>query len=279
MEGICDIGIKYPKKEPYALTPVFSGEEKCAAGHYWGVGVKASYVIHYVISGEGTFYCGPNKFTVHAGQIFVIFPGTMIKYQASFTNPWHYAWIGFHGDEAKEIFAQVGISVQRPVFTIHNETAALALLRNMPAERSATLKHNLTSKANLYALMAILAENTIPNKNSENVYVAMAVKYIKAHYNEDITVELLASYIGIGRKYLYSLFKRFLNLSPKDYIIAYRMERAKDFLQDMQLSIGSVACSVGYRDPLTFSKMFKLMIGLSPTEYREKHTGNKQKEQ
>ena len=36
MESICDIGIKYPKKEPYALTPVFSGEEKCAAGHYWG---------------------------------------------------------------------------------------------------------------------------------------------------------------------------------------------------------------------------------------------------
>ena len=99
MEGICDIGIKYPKKEPYALTPVFSGEEKCAAGHYWGAGVRASYVIHYVISGEGTFYCGPNKFTVHAGQIFVIFPGTMIKYQASFTNPWHYAWIGFHGGD------------------------------------------------------------------------------------------------------------------------------------------------------------------------------------
>ena len=53
MEGICDIGIKYPKKEPYALTPVFSGEEKCTAGHYWGAGVRASYVIHYVISGEG----------------------------------------------------------------------------------------------------------------------------------------------------------------------------------------------------------------------------------
>ena len=84
---------------------------------------------------------------------------------------------------------------------------------------------------------------------------------------EDITVELLASYIGIGRKYLYSLFKRFLNLSPKEYIIAYRMERAKDFLQDMQLSVGSVACSVGYQDPLTFSKMFKLYTGISPSEY------------
>ena len=278
MDGICDIGTKHPKKEPYALTPVFSGEEKCAAGHCWGAGVRALYVIHYVISGKGTFYCGPNKFTVRAGQIFVIFPGTIIKYRASFANPWHYAWIGFHGDEAKEIFAQVGISVQKPVFTVNNEAAALALLRNMPAERSAALKHNLTSKANLYAFMAMLAENTVPNKLGENAYITIAVKYIKAHYNEDISVEQLASQIGIGRKYLYALFKRVLNLSPKDYIIAYRMERAKDFLQDMQLSVGSVACSVGYQDPLTFSKMFKRKTGLSPTDYRKKYTDNQQKE-
>jgi AraC-like DNA-binding protein len=234
-------------------------------------------LIHYVISGEGTFYCGPNKFTVGAGQIFVIFPGTVIKYQASFTDPWHYAWIGFHGDEAKEIFAQVGISVQRPVFTVHNETAALALLRNMPAEGNAALRHALTFKANLYAFMAILAENTEPNKNSENVYISMAVKYIKAHYNEDITVEHLAAHVGIGRKYLYAIFKKALQLSPKDYILSYRMEQAKEFLLGSRLSVGSIACSVGYPDPLTFSKMFKRKIGLSPTEYRKKYAGDKEK--
>jgi len=265
----CSIGAEYIKTDNYALTPVCSGEEKCAPGHYWGAGVRSMYMIHYIISGEGTFYCGPNKFTVRAGQIFVIFPGTIIKYQAAAKNPWHYTWIGFYGEETKDIFSQVGISLQNPVFTLKNGTAALALFRGMPAERSAELKQNLTFKANLYAFMSILAEHAAPNTNSENVYLSTAVKYIKAHYNEDITVDHLASHIGIGRKYLFAIFKRSLNLSPKDYIICYRMERAKDFLLDAQLPIASIAYSVGYRDALAFSKMFKLKTGFSPTEYRK----------
>lgn len=274
MADICAVEIEYTKKDPYALTPVCSGEEKCAPDHYWGAGVREMYLIHYVISGEGTLYCGPNKFHIQAGQVFVIFPGTIIKYQASSKNPWHYAWVGFYGDEAKEIFSQVGISAQNPVLSLKNGTSALALLRDMPAERGAELKQNLTFTANLYAFMSILTENANTNKNSENVYVTTAVKYIKAHYNEDITVDHLASHIGVGRKYLFAMFKRALNLSPKDYIIYYRIERAKDFLLDAQLPIGSIAYSVGYRDPLTFSKMFKLKTGMSPTEYRKRHAEN-----
>ena len=60
-------------------------------------------------------------------------------------------------------------------------------------------------------------------------------------------------------------------LPPKDYIINYRIEKAKVFLKDLSLPIGNVAYSVGYKDPLTFSKMFKLKTGVSPTEYREKY--------
>jgi transcriptional regulator GlxA family with amidase domain len=53
------------------------------------------------------------------------------------------------------------------------------------------------------------------------------------------------------------------------------MERAKEFLQDALLPIGSVAYSVGYRDQLTFSKIFKLKTGFSPTEYRKNQKDKK----
>lgn len=275
MTNACSVGMEPVKKDRYALSPEFRGEEQCAAGHCWGAGVRSTYVIHYVISGEGVFYCGPSKYTVRAGQIFVIFPGTVVKYQADQRDPWHYAWIGFYGDEAKEIFSQVGISVQNPVITLKDGAAALALLRDMPTERSAELKLNLAFKANLYAFMSLLMENASQTRNRENVYLSTAVKYIKAHYSEDITVDQVASHVGIGRKYLFAIFKKAMNLSPKDYIIYYRMERAKEFLQDALLPIGNVAYSVGYRDQLTFSKMFKLKTGYAPSEYRKNHTDQK----
>lgn len=268
MADVCKEEIVSSKKERYGLYPVYSGEETCARGHCWGAGVRSTYLIHYVISGEGVFYCGPNKYTVQKGQIFVIFPGTIVKYQADQKNPWHYAWIGFQGDEVKDIFSQVGISLQNPVLTVQNGTEVLKLLRTMPSERGAELKQNLAFTANLYAFLSLLAENRRDIATGENVYVETAVKYIKAHYSEDITVDQIAAHIGIGRKYLFAICKRVLGLSPKEFIVNYRMERAKEFLRDAQLPVGSIAYSVGYKDSLAFSKMFKIKTGMSPTEYR-----------
>lgn len=270
MSNVCQEEVASVKKERYGLYPIFRGEETCAPGHCWGAGVRGHYLVHYVISGEGVFYCGTGKYPVQKGQMFVIFPGTIVKYQADTKNPWHYIWVGFQGDEAKDIFSQVGISVRNPVVTMSNGTEVLKLLRAMPAERSAELKQNLAFSASLYSFMSLLAENKGEGVTGENVYVSTAVKYIKAHYSEDITVDQIAEHIGIGRKYLFAVFKRALGMSPKDFIIHYRIERAKEFLQDVQLPIGSIAYSVGYKDPLAFSKIFKSKTGLSPSRYREK---------
>ena len=77
----------------YSLVPVSIGEEQCVPNYCWGPGVRSHFIIHYVISGKGIFYCGPNKFTIQQGQIFVIFPGMIVKYQADANDPWHYTWI------------------------------------------------------------------------------------------------------------------------------------------------------------------------------------------
>lgn len=273
MADVCAEEIVSVKREQYGLYPIYSGEETCAPGHCWGAGVRGTYLIHYVISGEGVFYCGPNKFPVQKGQIFVIFPGTIVKYQADTKNPWSYAWVGFQGDEAKEIFSQVGISLQNPVFTVRNGADVLKLLRAMPSERSAELKQNLAFTANLYAFMSLLAENRSDSATGENVYVETAGKYIKAHYSEELSVDQIAAHIGIGRKYLFAICKRVLGLSPKEFIVNYRIERAKEFLKDAQLPVGSIAYSVGYKDSLAFSKMFKIKTGVSPTEYRDRKNG------
>ncbi len=92
---------------------------------------------------------------------------------------------------------------------------------------------------------------------------------MKSHYSEPITVDALAEYIGISRKYLYAIFKKNRGCSPKENIVDYRLSRACDFLKDQRLSVGQVSYSVGYTDPLMFSKMFKKKIGVSPTDFRE----------
>ena len=61
-----------------------------------------------------------------------------------------------------------------------------------------------------------------------------------------------------------------MGISPIDYLVSYRIDRAKKYLLDDFMSIGDVARSVGYEDPLTFSKIFKRKTNMSPKEYQKK---------
>lgn len=261
---------KNQKREYVSLSPRAHDEEKCAPCHSWGYGIRDHYVIHYILSGKGYLWCEGREYVIHKGQIFVVFPWTVIKYEADRKEPWHYAWVNFYGNEADEIFSHMGISTEFPVFTVKNGGEIVEVMRNMPTERSSDIEKNLDFSARLYELMSLLMKNKATSEGGENAYLASAKRYIKSHYFEDITVENISSHIGISRKYLFAIFKKYLGVSPKDYIVSYRMRRAEEFLGDESLSVGNIAYSVGYKDPLTFSKMFKMKTGMSPSEYRRK---------
>ena len=249
-----------------SLFPISRGEEQCAPKHFWGAGVRTHYIIHYVLSGKGTFYCGTKKYSLKKGQAFVIFPYTIVKYQADGAQPWHYTWVTFSGDESKEIFSKLGVSPQNPIIDGVDVDEAKTLIRQMPSDTSSDFS-TLHFTALLYELISLFFKSNEGGK--ANSYLNSAIQYIKAHFSEEITVENISSFVGISRKYLFALFKSALGLSPKEYIVNYRIEKAKHLLLSNDFSIGEVAWSVGYHDQLAFSKIFKEKTGVSPTKYRK----------
>lgn len=257
------------RSENNFLVPISSGEHSCLPGHFWGPGVRPYYLIHYVISGTGMFYCGNHEYVLKPGQIFVIFPGIVTKYQADAVDPWRYTWVIFRGEEMKDVLNALGITRDNPVHTLKNSAQFLEQLRSMPRARSPRMQDNLRFSACIYQLMALLAENQQSAASEENVYLTAAIEYINSHYFEEITVNQVADYVGISRKYLFAIFKEGLGISPKDYIMDQRISRARDFLKDSSLPISHIAYSVGYKDSMAFSKMFKVKTGLSPSQFRE----------
>ena len=268
MSNVCYSDYEIPQKTKHLLVPIASGEEQCAPLHSWGAGVRSHYLIHYVISGKGVFYCGTNKFHLKEGQIFVVFPDTIVKYVADESDPWHYIWVNFYGEESKNILQSIDISLKSPVKKVGNGTDLVEVLRRMPPVRTADISENLKFSGQLYEFMSLLVKDGSRAETKESDYFETATRYIRANYHEQITVESIAGYVGISRKYLYAIFKSALGISPKDYIINYRIEKAKEFLRNESLSVGSIAYSVGYDDSLNFSKMFKSKTGMSPREYR-----------
>lgn len=125
----------------------------------------------------------------------------------------------------------------------------------------------------MHEILALLVETRIPRKEirhefSPDLYVQYAVQFIHLNYSH-IRVNDIAKYIGINRSYLTTIFKNKLNVSPQEYLVSYRLNKGKQLLCTTDLSIQDIAASVGYDNPLTFSKMFKNAYGKSPRHFRQ----------
>ncbi len=83
----------------------------------------------------------------------------------------------------------------------------------------------------------------------------------------DISVEKIAQHLNLDRTYFSVIFKKKTGLSPKQYILSYRMNIAANLIIKKHITVSVVANSVGYSDLYTFSKMFKRHFGVSPSNY------------
>lgn len=97
-----------------------------------------------------------------------------------------------------------------------------------------------------------------------------ALKYIEGRYCDSITVQDIADHLNMNRSYLHRLFKSFTGVSIQNYLLDYRIRQACILLQNISLSVRSVAHTVTYADPLYFSRIFYQKMGISPREYRNK---------
>lgn len=95
-------------------------------------------------------------------------------------------------------------------------------------------------------------------------------KYIIDHLAEDLLLGAMAQEVGMSRYHFARLFKQSTGLSPYQYVIHCRIERAKMLLLQSKLKISEVASIVGFADQSQFTRHFKRLLGVTPKELRRK---------
>ncbi|MCR4656329.1 MAG: response regulator [Lachnospiraceae bacterium] len=111
-----------------------------------------------------------------------------------------------------------------------------------------------------------------PEEDITPVYDKMidnVIRDIREHYMEDISLTSLAAKYSISTGHLSSVIKERLQVGFSDYISSLRMQRAKELLRDESMSIQEIAETVGYNDYFYFTKVFKKIVGISPSKYRK----------
>ena len=103
----------------------------------------------------------------------------------------------------------------------------------------------------------------------ESQEITKIKQYINERYNENITLEQLADYIGMNAAYLSTFFKKETGQNFKNYLTIVRMKEALRLLNSTDLKSYELASRVGYNDPKQFRKKFKEIFGVSPQQYRK----------
>lgn len=79
----------------------------------------------------------------------------------------------------------------------------------------------------------------------------------------------LAEISGVSTRYFNELFSVFFGVSPKEYIVRMQLDTARNLLATSDDSIGRIASACGFGDVYYFSKVFRKVMGMSPSEYRK----------
>lgn len=266
-----------PNYDSYEDIRLFEvGCQKCPPSYGYGPIIRDTYLIHYILEGCGTLFAGGMEHRVCGKQAFLTYPGELNRYRAGEDTPWNYIWIRFHGAKVPEMLRDAGFSKEQPVFVPavscpELEQCFFELLHNNEKEYA-----SIGNLYRMFQLMSDVASNKPAREQKTNAaqeYTKTAVNYITEKYSEPIRIREIADYCGLDRSYLCKIFKKETGYTPVEYLIRYRMRKAKQLLRQTSLPVRYIAFSVGYSDPFAFSKVFKKESGMSPTVYRSTVNG------
>jgi AraC-like DNA-binding protein len=251
------------------------GIEDCRPYHFWGPAVRDHFLIHFILRGKGIFKYEGIVYNLEEKDVFLICPGKIAHYYADEKEPWTYAWIGFNGVKAEKYLNLMNLSNKNPVKRLSNIDIVNLYFDEMLETKELKKSGELKRLGFFYVLISEMIEQIGNNNDKDRVemnenYINKALLYFEQNYFRNVTVVEIANYLGIDRSYFSTLFKKKLSISPKNYLIKLRVEKACELMKENSYSIGDISRSVGYEDQLLFSKIFKKIMGICPKKYREK---------
>lgn len=111
------------------------------------------------------------------------------------------------------------------------------------------------------------SEKRKPGHQSSGQIVNKVMEYIYLHYSEQLSNKRLGEVVGVSPNYLSKLFQKHTGVTLHNYLIQYRLEKARDFLVSAECNISEVAIKCGFSSISSFSKSFKARWGTNPSDY------------
>ena len=237
-----------------------------------------SYLIKYVLNGKGALTYRGQHYTLLPGQFFWV---DCVESQYYRTAPdadsWHILWVHFYGANSANYYEQflalnhgsnAGVLPPNSAVPDHIRTI-LSLYQN----GQSTLAQDLRVSALLTDIMSECVAARAPageGKQATPDCIRRARSYLLENYTEQITLDHLGERYAIDKYYFQKLFKRHTGITPNEFLILTRLNRAKELLRTTDRKVGEIALDVGIQNASHFINLFQQHEGVTPGTYRQR---------
>ena len=232
------------------------------------------YVLIYCVDGSGWYVLKGQRYEVKRNQYFILPAGTPHEYGATEGERWTIYWVHFRGEHAS-VYAE---GAQKPQEVKAAMNSNISNRNNIFEEILSTLHfgdgiEDLRYASSLlhYYLASLRYLRQYRSTVRYDGVVNAAIHYMKENVERHLTLQDVLDYVGYSSTRFSALFKKETGSSPLAYFNRLKIEYACQMLKTTDMHINQICYKVGIEDSLYFSRMFSKVMGMSPSEYRERH--------
>ena len=225
--------------------------------------VRKYVCMQLAFKGEAVLKMEGKEYKLTPGTLFVTFPYQ--KYEIADSKNFTFLYITFDGDAAIRLLRQFGIDKDHAVYTDFGHLMDFWMTSIRRVNPSNILV--LTESVLLYTLSYVGQHRSELDTHANRDFDGI-LEYISNNFADPgLSVSKVADIFGFSGKYLSALFVKNMDMKFTDYLAKIRIEQAAKMLQSGKMPIAQLAARCGYGDPYYFSKVFKSIMGVPPSQY------------
>jgi AraC family transcriptional regulator, arabinose operon regulatory protein len=207
---------------------------------------------------------------VERGDAVVLAPNIRHRYQADRSDPWTIWWAHVTGEDVDDFVSAILKDEASPVVPLHDVYAAVQSLEEAVTalEEDETMSALLLAAGAAWRVLAQITSSRLRGAGATNDRIRHVQDYLRNNLDTTFSVPELAAMAGLSTSHFSALFRASADTSVKDYLKRLRSARARELLITTDLPISQIAIAVGYDDALYFSRQFRAVNGVSPSDFR-----------
>lgn len=200
---------------------------------------------------------------VEAGQVLVVPGGVGHCLRAITQAGMHSSWLSLHWE-----MAGLPLQLSGPVGVLDAPSAAILESLCAMLEEAVLLREKIRFQRLGLELLELLTER-YDVRGIEDLRLARAIEYARAHYGEPVSRADMARAAGLSETRFHDLFREAMGEAPVQYLNGLRLRQAMFQLRYSDKPVGQVACACGFASDFYFSRFFKQKVGMSPRAFRQ----------